>query len=413
MKKYIKLLLILPALLWGCEDADVDTVFDESPEARTTAVINEVKQQLTDSKYGWNVYFNYDNYQKDAFYNIRFMENGQAMIRYYDWNTASVKEDETSYKLRYTQQLDLVFTTHSVLNDIVTSGGDFRFEMEKNEKTSLHFRSRNSEVTSGLGKLVLEKSEAADDFEKTILPKIMMMDDPTQSFYRVLSLDDSEEKCNLHVRSLSQAEIEWIENGEYRTEQYPIETIDGGFELKELWTFAGKSIRHFIYNVDEGWFDVTDEQGNRIGKLDYGLKPFTYPVNAGGLNGGFFVVEDASEYSPALQPYIAELQRRDPNFVTLQFYIGYSDMNVLAFLFIVGDAGDWGLFPVDFVYDKDVIEFNWKGQYAPNAGDYREVVKDVRALFTNHRFTVIPYDRSKVYLVQEEDPSIWVIITIV
>lgn len=55
MNKLNGLLCLVLLILAGCKQSDMERVFDETPNERMSELQREVKQQLTDAKYGWRV----------------------------------------------------------------------------------------------------------------------------------------------------------------------------------------------------------------------------------------------------------------------------------------------------------------------------------------------------------------------
>lgn len=405
MKGYINLLFLLPLLLFSCEGAEVESLFDQSPEERAAVQLDQMKKELVAAPHGWTVYYQYANMTNETYFNIQFQNDGQAVISY-PQNDGTVGSETTTYTLRYTQQIDLVFDTHSVLASMVGNmGGDFRFEYNKHEDGNIIFNTRN-DATEGAGIFELRKTASAEEFPELMAIRAKMVDDPTKSFYRIMELDNGK-KYLMNVMSLRLGWIEWTTEDEIFREKYELIATDDGFRLATPFQADDVTVSRFVMKED-GSFEVWSDNA-KVGTLNYGMKPFYYPNTFSTLmeetNGRFI----AEEYSPVFTSIVDRLVKQDPLFTHFQFYLNngwlaYFRMNapVRHMIYIM----KYGLFP-----SRDAINmvFDFKIGNA-EAGDYLDQVTESMMQFHQKSYTIIPRN-GIFYLVQDQNPAIWMILS--
>lgn len=405
MKGYINLLFLLPLLLFSCEGAEVESLFDQSPEERAAVQLDQMKKELVAAPHGWTVYYQYANMTNETYFNIQFQNDGQAVISY-PQNDGTVGSETTTYTLRYTQQIDLVFDTHSVLASMVgNTGGDFRFEYSKHEDGNIIFNTRN-DATEGAGIFELRKTANEEEFPELMAIRAKMVDDHTKSFYRIMELDNGR-KYLMNVMSLRLGWIEWTTEDEIFREKYELIATDDGFRLATPFQADDVAVSRFVMKED-GSFEVWSDNA-KVGTLNYGMKPFYYPNTFSTLmeetNGRFI----AEEYSPVLTSIVDRLVKQDPLFTHFQFYLNngwlaYFRMNapVRHMIYIM----KYGLFP-----SRDAINmvFDFKIGNA-EAGDYLDQVTESMMQFHQKSYTIIPRN-GIFYLVQDQNPAIWMILS--
>lgn len=405
MKGYINLLFLLPLLLFSCEGAEVESLFEQSPEERAAVQLDQMKKELVAAPHGWTVYYQYANMTNETYFNIQFQNDGQAVISY-PQNDGTVGSETTTYTLRYTQQIDLVFDTHSVLASMVgNTGGDFRFEYSKHEDGNIIFNTRN-DATEGAGIFELRKTASAEEFPELMAIRAKMVDDHTKSFYRIMELDNGK-KYLMNVMSLRLGWIEWTTEDEIFREKYELIATDDGFRLATPFQADDVTVSRFVMKED-GSFEVWSDNA-KVGTLNYGMKPFYYPNTFSTLmeetNGRFI----AEEYSPVFTSIVDRLVKQDPLFTHFQFYLNngwlaYFRMNapVRHMIYIM----KYGLFP-----SRDAINmvFDFKIGNA-EAGDYLDQVTESMMQFHQKSYTIIPRN-GIFYLVQDQNPAIWMILS--
>lgn len=402
MKKYLNILFLFPLFLYSCQGTEVDELFDQSPEERVAAQLEQMKSDLVNASYGWTVYYRYANLANEDYFNILFKDNGQAIINY-PLGDGTVGSETTTYTLRYTQQIDLVFDTYSVFASIVgNAGGDFRFEFSKREGDNIYFNARN-DATEGTGVFELSKTETENEYADLVVLQAKMVDNPAKSFYRVLTLDNGS-KYLMNVMSMKLAWLEWTTVEEIFREKYELILTDEGFKLKTPIQADGISITKFIAK-DDGSFEAWSETG-KVGTLDYGLKPFNYPNSLSMLldeSANYFYI--AEQYSQAFGALINELKAADPSYTHLQFYLG-SDF--IAY-FRSSASVRWMQYGMKFQFAADAIGMSFDGGTSPGADDYLDLAIKSFLQIHNKSFTIVPRD-GLFYLVQDQNPEIWMIL---
>lgn len=403
MKRYINLIFLFSIFLYACQETEVDELFEQSPEERVAAQLEQMKKDLVDSPYGWTGYYQYANLRNENYFNIRFQNNGQAIIDY-PLSDGTVGSDTTTYTLRYTQQIDLIFDTYSILASIVgNAGGDFRFEFDKREENKIYFNTRN-DATEGQGVLELSRTETKDAYANLVALQAKMVDNPQKSFYRVLALDNGE-KYLMNVLSLKLAWIEWTTPDTIYREKYQLNVTKDGFELETPLQAGNTIVKRFVAK-EGGVFEAWSENA-KVGMLDYGMKPFNYP-NA--LNwmmnesaNGYFVVQ---QYSQVLSGMLKDLAIHDPAFTHLQFYFGRN-----WFVYFRSNAATrWMIYIMKFQYAADAIGMTFNnGIGNAEANDYFDLALPTLVEFHNKSYSIVPRDGT-FYFIQDQNPTIWMII---
>lgn len=404
MKKYISLLLFISGFLCSCQKTEIDELFKESPEDRVESQIEQLRERLLKSPYGWTGYFLYNNMKKENYINISFQKDGRAVIEY-PGGDGKILRGETTYVLRYSQQVDLVFDTDSPLAMWVSQGGDFRFEFGKQEDGKIYFKSRNGR-SEGEGMLELTQTKSAEAYPELIALQSKIVDKPTQSFFRVLKIDGTDASCNFNIVSLSLAWKEWLDADGVQREKYVLKITSDGFELEKPFTLGGVTIKRFIAQAD-GSFEVWSENA-KVGSLNYGKAPFAYPnavknflEEGGATEQTLWMIPDS--YSVNFMAYISALIIKDPAFNRLQL------QPVNNGFYIMTGKGN-ALYQMTNQFSEDGIGFQFTGRMNQFGEDYYDNAIDILSLFDNQKFIVFYRDK-RYYLIQEKDPSIWFITT--
>ncbi len=387
---------ILPVILFSCNGNTVERLFDQSPEQRAEAAVNEVKDMLVGSTYGWLAYFQYNNMGSDVYFNIHFKDNNHALIEYMD--NGEVESHETTYTLRYTQQVDLVFDSHSIFATLAEQGkgGDFRFEWSRREDQKFYFNTRN-DASEGTGILELRPAKSADAYARLAMIHKLMVDDSQKSFFRVLTIESSGMKCNMNVTSTKTAFLEWLEDGAVKREKHAIRYIEDGFEFVSPVEMGGAVIKRFVLGTD-GAFEAWDAD-SKVGFLNYGNKPFVYP-NAANLFKTQSTVYMTSKYSYKMQQAVNRLLVIDPTFTAVQIYL----TNGIT-IFRNNGNPRWYTYVMKIYYGMDWVQFQLMGGGAADVAYYNNGGKEMVQLF-NATFNIVIRDGS-IYLVQQADPAIW------
>lgn len=406
MKGYINLLFLLPLLLYSCKDAEVATLFDQSPEERAAAQLEQMKTELVTAPFGWVIYYQYANQTNETYFNIHFQADGQAVISY-PQSDGTVGIETTTYTLRYTQQIDLVFDTYSVLASMVGNmGGDFRFEFNRREDGNIFFNTRN-DATEGTGIFELRKSAGEDEYSELMALRTKMVDDASKSFYRVLQLDNGK-KYLMNIMSLRLAWIEWTTEDAIHREKLELASTTDGFRLVTPFQADDIIVTRFVTKEDgscEVWSDNA-----KVGTLNYGMKPFNYPNTFYTLidetNGTFL----AEQYSPVFSGMVARLVEKDPLFTHFQFYLEWKEIDYYRQKASTSDER-WLIFGMDYQYATDAIGISFNNNVGAGVTDeYFDIAMETLQQFYKKSYTIIPRN-GIFYFVQDQNPSIWMIVS--
>ena len=282
------------------------------------------------------------------------------------------------------------------------AGGDFRFEFDKREDSKIYFNTRN-DATEGQGILELSKTSTAEEYPDLVALQAKMVDNPAKSFYRILSLDNGR-KYLMNVLSMKLAWLEWTTADEIFREKYQLVATEEGFRLETPIQADDISITKFIAQED-GSFEAWSET-NKVGTLDYGLKPFNYPNSLAMLldeSAQYFYI--AEQYSQTFTALIDELKIADPSYTHLQFYLGGG---FIAY-FRSNASVRWMQYGMEFQFAADAIKMSFDGRVSSGADDYLDLALQSFLQIHNKSFTIVPRD-GLFYLVQDQNPTIWLIL---
>ncbi len=279
MKKTIFYIHLLLLGLYACNNSDIDEVFDKSPDERVRQEIESVQNDLISHKEGWLATYTFNEGKTELVLHIKFMDENRASISSPELDY----EKESSYILRYTQQLDLVFDTHSFLATLVDAGfkADFRWELISTEENKYHFKSR-ANSTEGASELVIEKSSneklqvalATQKFKEKMRPN------PDISHFRVLELSSGERFDYLFINNM--VIFQHIQGDELVSFESKITIQENGFTLTTPFVVNGKSISEFVYDDATKSFKIVNVAGETGGiyfdnspvVIPYGIEDF-------------------------------------------------------------------------------------------------------------------------------------------
>ncbi|WP_286358498.1 DUF4302 domain-containing protein [Gabonibacter chumensis] len=406
MKTITFLLLICTTFIVSCQDNKVDDLFQLSPEARVTQSVSEIQNELIAAKEGWITHYIYNESADDIYLKIIFKENNRAEITYS--KKGKIITEESSYALRYSQQVDLIFDTYSVFSMFVNSinKGDFRFELERKENGLLYFTSRSSTFEPE-SHIEFEPNTGNLTYEKLLAMYNRLLPDPSRPFYRVMNIQGTDTKyCVWRGSGLN---LEWEENNVFHTQRLPIKITENGFEFRAPFKVKNTNIAKLVYNETEDHFEVWDERA-KVGTLDYSdEKPFRFGNSTQDFLkevGGFVVIE----YSNRMQDMVDLAYENDPDFYDIELYVNYGkdeDMNELNFF-----SEEWGylVWDMDFRYDKDVMTMNVIEAQSEEAEEYAaDIAPDLYQVFADRAFTLV-LRNGKYWFIQNDDPYIYMLV---
>lgn len=170
MKNIIGILLLVTGC-YSCANNDVDSLFDNSPEARIAASKAEYKKILLDAPHGWKTYFGTSDQLGRWLILMDFDENGKVTMKcdpvdYYYIAGVAINEPIT-YRVDYSQFPELIFESFSQFsawNEFVVdtngdgyvdayAGPETQFIFDKYQDGKLHMIGKSK---IGVGKNVKE-----------------------------------------------------------------------------------------------------------------------------------------------------------------------------------------------------------------------------------------------------------------
>ncbi len=125
MKKYLSYILLLQLSFWACKKAEVDPLFGETANTRTTTVIDGYKKQLTSAEYGWKgEYYTKGGDGVGYSFYLKFDATGKVSMYsdidgFYYFTNGYDKAFESTYQIKALQKPTLTFDSYSYLHELV------------------------------------------------------------------------------------------------------------------------------------------------------------------------------------------------------------------------------------------------------------------------------------------------------
>lgn len=125
MKKYLSYILLLQLSFWACKKAEVDPLFSETANTRTTTVIDGYKKQLTSAEYGWKGEYYTDGGDGVGYsFYLKFDAAGKVSMYsdidgFYYFTNGYDKAFESTYQVKALQKPTLIFDSYSYLHELV------------------------------------------------------------------------------------------------------------------------------------------------------------------------------------------------------------------------------------------------------------------------------------------------------
>ena len=409
MKKIVLFISILAIAFSSCDKEGVDEIFDKSPEERVTEQLNIVRADLMSNEMGWLSTYTFAEGKEELVLIIKFIDDTRAEITAPELGNL---KQESSYSLRYTQQVDLVFDTHSFLAWLVDNGykADFRWELDKQEDGQYFFKSRAAS-NEGESVLVLDKAspEKLTYALKIQELKSYLRKDASKSFFRNLILSTGEVFDYSYVNN--KVIFKYLQDGEIVSFESEITLNDNGFKLDIPFVIDGKSIADFEYDSTTGNFKIINSDGID-GGINYDAAP-AYTLE--GVVDQFLGVnfKTITEYSSSLETAIPILQDSIPNFTSFQLY---SDWGYLLAYAPGTEDGNWAGFS-NLTYTKtgeDQLTVGWEGyvygvwwkKIYYNAGGQAIL----NFLLDENGLYVIQDSKKVFYLVSKSNPSYYCLV---
>lgn len=149
--KILTIILFFGSLLSCTSNNEPESLFDESPEARIDAVINDYKTILQAPQHGWMGYYSSNN---DMGGYLLLLDFDESMVKIkseaLDFINRPVTEETVSYKVGVKQRPEVVFESHStfhawhdaMVNRQLLGGGEFEFSFEKITESEIILKSK-------------------------------------------------------------------------------------------------------------------------------------------------------------------------------------------------------------------------------------------------------------------------------
>lgn len=157
---------ILPWLLSGCEDDDIN-VFEKTADERNAEAIANLKQDLIAPANGWRLNYKPEAESGSFFVLLDFDENDKVTIKTdLGSDDGAYYEQTTSYRIDSSLGLELIFENYSFFSylfelDQASFGAEYEFNyINKTPDNALVFNSKSDTSTPTV--LVFEEASAAD-----------------------------------------------------------------------------------------------------------------------------------------------------------------------------------------------------------------------------------------------------------
>lgn len=269
--KYILLFVLFGLGLSSCNKDDFENKFDQLPDDRMLATIEEYKEMLVGSEFGWKMtYYVEENIQYVAYNIAVFRENNTVSLK----SKSLTDPVESEYKLMSEADLELVFNT---FNENLTSlsypsneapsglGGDveFNFVSVSKDKTEIRLKGKNHK-----GNMILEKANndlsTFDKVDENIRLLGMQKTDRYLSLAITSGLDASEENpilIGLDLSSMAaRGDYNYNYKGEYFTGIRMLYFHHEGMGLSSPIEIDGAEIKDFAYNTEKERFELVNSE---------------------------------------------------------------------------------------------------------------------------------------------------------
>lgn len=256
-KKYITLLFLTSIFMAGCQKTEIEDVFSKDAETRTNERLASFDTKLKSEELWLGTMYT-ETEEETVFFKMKFEDNKRSKVGFASKDITEATE--SSYSLKYTQQEDLVFDTHSLMASIVDYGikGDFRWALIEETDDYLLFKSR-AEENIGKSYLRLEKYN-----EELYTTKSKIVNDTDISLFRNLELEGSETRYGFSYNlALSKAYFKYWSEEEERvvTKIIDASVTATDIVLDEKIDIDGKAYSKFTYTDGEGF--VSNENGQK------------------------------------------------------------------------------------------------------------------------------------------------------
>lgn len=273
MKKIVLFISLFTMVFCSCQKEEVDEIFDQTPEERVSEQLNAVQADLKSNEMGWLSTYTFSEGTEELVLVIKFIDDSRAEISAPELGM----KQESSYTLRYTQQVDLIFDTYSFLAWLVDLGykADFRWELDKQDDGQYFFKSRAAS-NEGESELIMAKAtpEKLQFALRIQALKAKMKPNTDISYFRALELATGERFDYSFVNN--KVVFEHIVNEEIVRFESEITLNDNGFVLTTPFVVDGKSISEFEYDEATGNFTIINADGV-VGGINFSNSPVILP----------------------------------------------------------------------------------------------------------------------------------------
>jgi hypothetical protein len=405
MKKILLFLSLFAMVFTSCETEEVDEIFNQSPEQRVSEQLNAVRTDLMSNEMGWLSTYTFFEGKEELVLLIKFIDETRAEISAPELDM----KQESSYVLNYTQQVDLVFDSHSLLALLVDLGykADFRWELDKQEDGQYFFKSvaGKTEGESELNMVKASPEKLASALKIQAL-KAKMKPNPSKSFFRNMELEGVTAK---YAYSYVGGKVLFttMKEGELVSFDSEVTINDNGFELVDPITIGDITCKSFKYNEDEESF--VNESGQA--KIIYDNAP-AYTIT--GVYDEFMTTnfKSINVYSKALSGIVPSLKGDISEFSGFQMYVQWG--------YLLGyapghEGGNWAGFSA-FAFnkaaeDQTIISWGMKayGSWWGEIYGNNEAKLLLGFLTDPAGLYIVNAGNDTFYLISKTDPSMYIL----
>lgn len=285
MYRYIKFysLLVITVILSGCSKDEIEPLFDQDSNTRVNTLLEEYKNILTQSEFGWKTRYQPD--EEVGAYNIYLDFNEDNSVEVTSDLLGGTFDLETTYRVGITQFPELIFENYSTFHYLFESnnfslGAEFEFLFDEVSEDQIIFKSKTD--TGEQSTIVFEKASSTD--QQSVISIRDFYDRlgdgfNTTSFLRnIVARNGSDEVVfngtfTFYETPSRSGAISVFDSatGDLETNYYPIAITTAGFDLLEPLIINDQEVSVFTYNEADNIYVSEDGGLNTI--IGYDLQP--------------------------------------------------------------------------------------------------------------------------------------------
>ncbi|QZT36713.1 DUF4302 domain-containing protein [Halosquirtibacter xylanolyticus] len=320
LRKYITIIFLASLTLVGCQDNKIEEVFQKNASEIQSERLQDFNTELKKNDQ-WLASMYTETGKKTYFLKIQFKDKGRTVM-------CSASKDistgeESSYTLRYTQQEDLIFDSHSYMALHVDVGlkADFRWSVQEQTDNYILFKSR---ADGSEGKSFLRIEKYSDELYSS---KKKLKNDESISLFRNIEMEGSEVRYGFaYNNALNKASItKWEEENQREiTTVVDADVTDKEIIFTEPVVIEGNKFSKFTLGADGNY--VSDEGGKKAYIRYSGYSPVMQTgaefIFAKQFTYAYCSIEtsDYTKTSPSYIDELLKLQNKKINVSYLRFY---------------------------------------------------------------------------------------------